>query len=171
MSVIGNEILNASVRDPSIQSPSATFAFLDKKIKEVFAKGNTQTQDGMDAGMLVWHRKNNMIQFCGAKRPLIHIRNKKAQEFNGDRLSIGGSRGEKEKQFTDKILYGEAGDLFYRFSDGFSDQFGGTKGKKMMHKNFVKLLCEISVLPMEEQKKKLEQTFESWKGKLEQVDD
>lgn len=173
MSVIGNELLDASVRDPSIQSPSATFDQLDQKIKAIFAKGRqyNQRQDGMDAAMLVWHRNDNLIQFTGAKRPIIHIRNKKVTEYSGDRLSIGGDWAEKQKEFTCQTLYAEPGDLFYLFSDGFADQFGGAKGKKFMHKNFVQLLCDISELPMPAQKEKLEQTFEAWKGDLDQVDD
>jgi len=173
MSVIGNEMLNASVKDPTIHSPSATLVFLDKKIKEVFTKGgqHNQTADGMDIGMAVWHYKDNLIQFAGAKRPLLHIRNKKVIELAGDRLSIGGKVEEQEKVFNDKLFYAEPGDLIYLFSDGYSDQFGGPRGKKFMHKNFVKLLCEISDKPMPEQQKELERRFEAWRGDLEQVDD
>jgi len=172
MSVIGNEMLNASVKDPSIHSPSATLLFLDKKIKEVFTKGgqHNQTQDGMDIGMAVWHFKDNLIQFSGAKRPLVHIRNKKEIEHPGDRISIGGKE-EREKVFTDKLFYAEPGDALYLFSDGYADQFGGPRGKKFMHKNFVKLLCEISDMPMSQQQKELEKKFEAWRGDLEQVDD
>ena len=57
------------------------------------------------------------------------------------------------------------------FSDGYSDQFGGPKGKKIMQKNFTIMLCDISELPMLVQKEKLETFFENWRGDLEQVDD
>ena len=61
--------------------------------------------------------------------------------------------------------------MLYLFSDGYSDQFGGPKGKKIMQKNFTKMLCDISELPMLVQKEKLETFFEDWRGDLEQVDD
>lgn len=60
--------------------------------------------------------------------------------------------------------------MLYLFSDGYSDQFGGPKEKKTQ-KNFTKMLCDISELPMLVQKEKLETFFEDWRGDLEQVDD
>ncbi|HAN77032.1 MAG TPA: hypothetical protein DCQ31_04270 [Bacteroidales bacterium] len=61
--------------------------------------------------------------------------------------------------------------MFYVFSDGFGDQFGGPAGKKFMTNNFRDLLLSISDLPINEQQAKLENTFDEWKGGLEQVDD
>jgi hypothetical protein len=60
---------------------------------------------------------------------------------------------------------------FYLFTDGFADQFGGPKGKKIMYKQLENLLISISHESMEIQKQKLEAVFENWKGDLEQVDD
>ena len=57
------------------------------------------------------------------------------------------------------------------FTDGFADQFGGKKGKKLMYKPFKNLLLSIQDKTMNEQKAMLEQYFEDWKGNLEQVDD
>ncbi|MDQ3192274.1 MAG: serine/threonine protein phosphatase, partial [Bacteroidota bacterium] len=54
---------------------------------------------------------------------------------------------------------------------GYADQFGGTTGKKMMTKNFKKLLLQIHQFPLKEQKEKLADFFKQWKGDLEQVDD
>jgi tetratricopeptide (TPR) repeat protein len=65
----------------------------------------------------------------------------------------------------------QKGDTFYIFTDGFADQFGGKKGKKMMYKPFKDLLLSIQDKTMDEQKVILEQHFDTWKGKLEQVDD
>ena len=57
------------------------------------------------------------------------------------------------------------------FSDGYTDQFGGKKGKKFKRKEFKKLLISIRKKTMDEQKELIYQSFESWKGKLEQTDD
>jgi serine phosphatase RsbU (regulator of sigma subunit) len=62
-------------------------------------------------------------------------------------------------------------DSIYLFSDGYADQFGGPEGKKFMTANIRKLLLDIHHLPMEEQARRLRDTFIEWKGDQEQVDD
>lgn len=57
------------------------------------------------------------------------------------------------------------------FLDGYADQFGGENGKKFKAAIFKKLLLSIQKQPMQEQKHILEETFNSWREKLEQVDD
>ena len=57
------------------------------------------------------------------------------------------------------------------FTDGYYDQFGGTKHKKFMYKNLEKLFLSIYDLHMQEQKSIIENTHKNWKGELEQVDD
>jgi hypothetical protein len=57
------------------------------------------------------------------------------------------------------------------FSDGYSDQFGGGKGKKLMTKHFKDLLVTIQDRPLEEHGKIMEQKLNEWKGTYEQVDD
>ena len=57
------------------------------------------------------------------------------------------------------------------FSDGYADQFGGPKNKKLMIKKFKNSLSEISNFPMAKQKEYLHQLFEDWRGSNEQVDD
>ena len=65
----------------------------------------------------------------------------------------------------------QKGDIIYTLTDGFPDQFGGDKGKKFMIKNLKELLIKIAPLSMQEQKQKLNEVFNTWKGANEQVDD
>ena len=62
-------------------------------------------------------------------------------------------------------------DSFYIFSDGYVDQFGGEKGKKFMSKALKKLLLSFQDKAMDVQHTILNETFEAWKGNLDQVDD
>ena len=61
--------------------------------------------------------------------------------------------------------------MIYTFSDGYPDQFGGEKGKKLKASNFKKLLLEIHQEPMKVQRERLDAEFEKWRGELEQIDD
>jgi serine phosphatase RsbU (regulator of sigma subunit) len=56
-------------------------------------------------------------------------------------------------------------------SDGFQDQFGGEDNKKYLKKKMREFLLKISHLPLQEQKLKVQQELEDWKGDKAQTDD
>ena len=93
------------------------------------------------------------------------------QEIKADKFPIGIFVGEELNKFKNHEIELFSGDTLYIFTDGFADQFGGTKGKKFMNKKFKELLTSISHLPMQEQKDNLISTLNNWRGELEQVDD
>ena len=57
------------------------------------------------------------------------------------------------------------------FVGGYADQFGGPKGKKFMYKQFKETLALSLHKAPEKQKTDLDNTFEKWKGNMEQIDD
>ena len=73
--------------------------------------------------------------------------------------------------FTTNTISLQKEDSLFIFSDGFSDQFGGKKGKKFMSKQFKEFLLSINNLSMETQKELILEKFRDWKGDNEQVDD
>lgn len=174
MSVVGNEMLNLAMKDPSVQSPASTLDIVDQKVTEVFTnrRGESTAHDGMDIALVVWHHTKGYVQFSGAHRPLVLVRNGKAQKTPGDHFSIGGNYpGIVKTNFSEKIVQVERGDMIYLFSDGYADQFGGKTGKKFMYRNFVRLLEKISSLPVGQQHDELGKTLDGWRGEIEQVDD
>ena len=62
-------------------------------------------------------------------------------------------------------------DVFYLFSDGFRDQFGGSNSQKFTMNRFKYLLKDIHHTNMNSQKAMVESTFNDWKGKQRQIDD
>jgi serine phosphatase RsbU (regulator of sigma subunit) len=61
--------------------------------------------------------------------------------------------------------------MVYAFSDGYADQFGEANNKKFMRKRFKEILTSISIQEIDEQEKTLHETFNAWKGSMEQTDD
>jgi hypothetical protein len=57
------------------------------------------------------------------------------------------------------------------FSDGYADQFGGTEGKKLKIGKFKELILGLYSCNIEEQKQKLEEFLDEWKGPTPQIDD
>ena len=92
-------------------------------------------------------------------------------EIKGNKDAIGGVNSGVKKVFTNHSIQLEKGDTFYLFSDGYADQFGGDRGKKLTSKKFIEFLSGVQSLSMKEQKEKLNTFFEGWKGTLEQIDD
>ncbi len=79
----------------------------------------------------------------------------------------------KERPFTNYKINIEKDDVFYFFSDGYADQFGGNdiKTRKFNTKRFKQLLLAISEKPMQEQKQILTTTLDKWQGENNQIDD
>ena len=98
-----------------------------------------------------------------------YIQNNNLIIIKPDKQHIG--KTENPSPFTTHEIEYKNDTIFYLFTDGFADQFGGEKGKKFKYKQLEELLINNSNLKLSEQSNLLNQKFESWKGHLEQVDD
>lgn len=173
MSMIGNNLLNQIVIEKNIAQPNLILNEMNKGVQAALkqGQGDIQTNDGMDASIVHLY-KDGTIEWAGAYRPLIIIKvNGEVQKIDGDKYPIGGVQIDADRNFTLHTFKLEKGDTVYLFSDGYADQFGGDKGRKMMMKRFIQLLQEIHLKPIEEQKQILTQFFLHWKGNYDQVDD
>jgi len=129
-----------------------------------------ENKDGMDMAMCIFHKDKNMIEYAGAYNPLYLIRDGELIEYKADRMPIGIYHVEKEF-FKNHEIDIKKGDVIYIFSDGYADQFGGPGETKFKSVNIKKMLLEIHVKTMHEQKLILEERFNKWKGDLSQIDD
>ena len=170
MSMIGNSLLNEIVLTKQISSPSAVLSNLNNSIFKVLKQNTSESRDGMDMAFCTIDRKAKTVTYSGANRELLLIRNSKLIEFKPTKTAIGGFT-EADKVFEETVIEANDTDLFYMTTDGYADQFGGDKGKKLMTKNFKELVLSISQLPLNEQSEILNKRFIDWKGNLEQVDD
>jgi serine phosphatase RsbU (regulator of sigma subunit) len=90
-------------------------------------------------------------------------------ELRGDKQPIGFY--EQFTPFSNFELSLAGNETLYFFTDGYADQFGGPKGKKMMVSRLKKFILNNAHLSLFEQKEALVNNFFHWKGNLEQVDD
>ncbi|MGQ0829822.1 MAG: two-component regulator propeller domain-containing protein [Bacteroidota bacterium] len=172
MSMLGIAFLNEITSLEQLLSPAEILNQLrEKVVKELGSSG--QTKDGMDISLCRINLKTYEVEWSGANNPLWIIKEddkgkKHIQEIKADKQHIGYN--EVYKPFTNHTLKIRNCN-YYLFTDGYADQFGGTKGKKFMHKPLKERLISVIDQPMELQKKALLKTFEDWKGDLAQVDD
>ena len=187
MSMLGIESLH-KITNQNITSPAQILAHLHIQINSLLHQNDTKDQDGMDAVVLAFKKEEGKfvsVEYAGAMNPLYYIQYQEFKTVKATKKSVGGTiyvKKEEIESVSSPVFQSHTISLidenketiptqFYLSSDGYQDQFGGQKGKKLMVKNFKNLLQNISSKPISEQKKTLETHFEEWKGKYEQVDD
>jgi serine phosphatase RsbU (regulator of sigma subunit) len=174
VSVVCNNALNRSVREFGLRSPGKILDKTRELVIEQFQKSETKVSDGMDIALCSLSRKtqdngNMTIEYSGANNPLWIVRNSELIETKANKQPVG--RYIHSNPFTTHEIAIEKGDMIYTFSDGYPDQFGGDKGKKLKSSNFKKLLIEIASKSSEDQKEHLTTFLQTWTGNIEQIDD
>lgn len=129
-----------------------------------------EKKDSIDIALCVYEPFRGVLQYAGANRPLVMVRNGELREYKPDKMPIGVAPLE-EVSFTNHRIEVEEGDKIYLFSDGYPDQFGWEMNKKFKITRFRDLLKSVSHMKMDKQKENIEKTFNEWKGKSMQVDD
>lgn len=180
MSVIGHNLLHEIVISDNIYAPDQILNKLHRGVRAILKQDTTQNRDGMEISLCVIDKKEQILTFAGARSPLYYVENDEIQILKGDKSPIGGIQKEDERLFQTHQIPINSGDdntitpnskMFYMFSDGFQDQFGGKHNEKYMSKRFRNFLHTISYMPVNLQMKQLAQEFEMWKGEAEQTDD
>lgn len=172
MSMLGSVFLFEIITEKGIRSPEEILNQLREKVISALnrAGSGTGVKDGMDMVMCTFSPDRKKVQFACAMNPLWVIRKNSVIEYRADKFPVGEYHGET-RGFTLLEHKCEPGDMIYIFSDGYADQFGGADGKKFKYKQLRDVLCNVSELPCDEQKRSLEKKFSEWQGKHEQVDD
>ena len=169
MSMIGFNLLD-EITSKGISRPNLILEELHRGVRFTLKQKETNNQDGMDLAMCVFDQNTHVLEFSGAKNPLLYIQDGEIKQIKGDTNGIGGKSD--EHVFTLHSLTIDRPTYCYIFSDGFIDQFGGDAGRKFMIGQFRNLLLDIHKLPMREQQEILDKTIREWMGhKYNQIDD
>jgi serine phosphatase RsbU (regulator of sigma subunit) len=172
MSILGVAFLNEIVNKTLILRANDILNQLSGLlVKSLHQTGiNDKTKDGMEVALCILDYSRHKLQYSGAFRPLYLIRNGELKEYKGDLMPVGFYDTD-EQSFTNTEIQFMENDIIYIFSDGYIDQLGGMYRKTYRSERFRNLLLEIHSLSMEDQKKILNDTLESWKGEIDQIDD
>jgi two-component system, sensor histidine kinase LadS len=178
MSMIGNDLLNHIILQKDINEPNKILNELNLGIIAALRQQEGFNKDGMDIALCSIDMISSMITFAGANSSIAYIAENQLQVLKGDSQGIGGFQKKEFAGFTNQILdfnrpalKKSSTIMLYLFTDGYSDQFGGEKGKKFMQSRFKELLLKIHSMPIEAQKKLLGDNLQNWQGNLLQVDD
>ncbi|MBN1181481.1 MAG: SpoIIE family protein phosphatase [Bacteroidales bacterium] len=171
MSMLGVSFLNEIVNKSDVKKASDVLNKLRESVISTLSQEgvSNEAKDGMDMSLGILDLAKHELQFAGAYNPLYLIRNGELIVTDADNMPV--AIHERMDEFTNHVIKLEQGDIFYLFSDGFADQFGGDSGKKFLKGKFKKLLAGLQDKSMADQKKILDETLEQWKGNYSQVDD
>lgn len=172
MSMLNIACLNEIQDNAFVASPGRVLDHARKRIIEHLDnhEHEVNSRDGMDAVVVCIDKDFNRLKYAGANNSLWLIRDGEINQLRGDKMSVG-RHGDTEQSFSEQTVPLQKNDLLVMFTDGFTDQFGGTRGKKYMVRRFREFLKNVSHLPLQEIHRRLSEHFDEWKGEHEQTDD
>ncbi len=170
MSLLGNSFLENIIYKEGETSPDKILNELNNSVQKSLKQAETNNQDGMDMAICSIDHKAKLVEFSGAKNPLIYIQNNELFTIKGDKYPIGRSLYESVS-FCKHQIRCDVPTSFYMFSDGYIDQFGGPDNGKFKPRRLRDLILNIHTKPMSEQKGILDETIENWRNGQEQIDD
>jgi tetratricopeptide (TPR) repeat protein len=167
MSLLNIGFLSEAINEKGIYQPHEVLNYVRQKLIESISK--EEQKDGFDGTLVCFDKANNSITYSSANNRVLLFADNKINELGYDKMPVG--QAERLNSFTLQTVNSTKGDILYLLTDGYSDQFGGPAGKKFKYKQFSETLHQIAILPLPQQKEKLEFAFNDWKGEQEQVDD
>lgn len=172
LSIMGVSFLNEILQcQPAPRANRVLNMMRERVMNALHQKGErSEPKDSIDMSLCIFRFDSLEMQFSGANRPLFIVGNGELREIKPDKMPIGPAPL-KEESFSNTIVPFDQNDVFFLFSDGFPDQFGGPENRKFKYRQFRALLTEVAPLNSEMQKQIVEERFMEWKGDSQQIDD
>jgi serine phosphatase RsbU (regulator of sigma subunit) len=169
MSILGITIVNSLFeRNQSLHSDQILNE-LKRKVEAMLVNMDDISHDGIDMSVVIINNAGTHAEYSGAFLPLVIVRDDQIIDYKPDRQAVSFS--EHEFFFMRNDIDLKKGDMIYLYTDGFTDQFGGTEMRKFKASRLKDLFLEIHNLPAMEQKEILKQRYYDWKGDAQQIDD
>jgi len=169
VSMICHGALNRAVREFQLLDTGLILEKTRDLVAEYFIQSEKDIRDGMDIAICAWDTNENTLQYSGANNPLWYVRDDTIKELKASKQTVGITP--KYFPFETNKIQLKKNDIFYLFTDGFPDQFGGERGKKYKYKNFKQFLLSISKDNLKNQQNNMSKEFSEWKRDFEQIDD
>jgi len=156
----------------TVNEPGEILNKLNKKIKENLNQDEEGfSKDGLDIAMCKINLAEKKLYYSGANRALwLFDKNGLKQEIKATKAGIAGHTG-NEQVYVQHVVNLLPNELFVLSTDGYADQFGGEKMKKITTKRFKALITESLNNSAPQTGEFLKDNFFRWKNTLEQIDD
>jgi serine phosphatase RsbU (regulator of sigma subunit) len=173
ISTIGYGILDQAVNEVKLTDPSAILEHLYSRI-HIFLRNEEGSglPDDMDIVLGIFDSETNVLSYSGVRNPFYRITHGKLIEYRAN-ISSDELAGKDRSKFNTSAITLKRGDMIYMFSDGYTDQFGGSSHKKYQTGKLRSFLLSINNRPMAEQGDLLFEEIEKWREEKgeDQTDD
>ncbi|HCQ30479.1 MAG TPA: hypothetical protein DIU39_09345 [Flavobacteriales bacterium] len=173
LTVMGINLLNYIVLGKDFSKLGDYLNELDKKWIETFQaeeESGNFNNDWLELSLIKINKKQQTVEFSGAKSKIIIKRKNELLQFRGDNFPIGGWQIEDERNFTSTVIHYENGDEIFLFTDGIVDQFGGYNDKRFGIKQ-LKSILKLDLNSVNEKIQFLDETLSEWQNDNIQTDD
>jgi serine phosphatase RsbU (regulator of sigma subunit) len=148
MSLLNIGFITEAIKEKNILEPGNIFNYVRQRLIETI--GNEGQKDGFDGILIKINATTKQLSYVAANNNPILISDGILTHLPHDKMPVG--KGEKEALFTTHQITYKQGDSIYLYTDGYPDQFGGPKDKKLKYKQLESLLLENSNLNTSSQK-------------------
>jgi serine phosphatase RsbU (regulator of sigma subunit) len=174
MSMIGNDLLDKIVIEREIYNPAVILEVLHSSLDDVLNKEKTDNMDGMEIAICRICTRERKVTYAGSMISLFIADKNGLNEYQADKHYLGGRHlyWTEQPEFNDiEIPIQNEDTMLYLSTDGFQDQLGGEKYRKFSSRRFRSLLDSVRTLPMQEQKRIIQEAFQAWQSDYPQTDD
>ena len=123
LSIIARSVLERAIDEHEEQNAGDYLTKAHSLVMETLSQqdnANEKIDEGFDGGVCIYHRKQQRLEFAGAKSSLFRVNNSGASEIKGDRKSVGSSRSGGAFQFNTHVIDNPEG-AFVMLTDGITD--------------------------------------------------
>jgi PAS domain S-box-containing protein len=174
MTLLGINILNQIILEARITDPGKIFNELDERLIQVLPRdGQNRIKDGMEAVVCVFDNDKDEMEYAtaGGRFVLTDEENNEISVIKGESKHIGDEPISENFSYKTEIIPFTNKQSLYLFSDGYPDQFGGEKNKKLSIKKFLALLDALTPQDLDEQNEMFREHLSAWIGDEPQTDD
>jgi len=173
MTLIVGGLLEQVVANAPPDDPAKMLGQLHRELQISLGqhKGETLSEDGLEAGACFVNGSERRLVFAGAHFSLWCGVAGEAEEIRGDRPGLGFSRFAPDTVFTNVAIELKRGQAFYMTTDGLIDQIGGERRRPFGKRRLARFVAEHHQRPMSAQASVLGQMFQAHQGNEVRRDD
>lgn len=168
LTVLGLNLVQNSLRLLEEHSLDYIMNVIDERFRAHFHNSHNM-RETMDMTLLFIPKDQKTVQYIAANSNVYLKRGEEIIKLENQRKPVGSIY--HEGKFRTREIALEPNDCLFMQSDGYKDQFGGPRGKSLRSKGYRELLSRLNIDDFKSNKTKLNDFFEEWMGKEEQIDD